>query len=155
MIRLCVLVLAFVIGFAHDTHALDGRLQAKVDEIRSYCGSRVISAVRHTYVNGTHHISCHASGEAVDMSNNPHCIYAHLLDWQGGYSTDYARMGHVHISICAREMRLHFVHGGGHVHANSGRRHHVRSAYRPHRLHHAQKYEKQRNKGIGWFDLTQ
>lgn len=114
MIRLCVLVLAFVIGFGHDTHALDGRLAAKVDEIRVYCGSRVVSAVRHTYVNGTHKISCHASGQAVDMSNNPHCIYAHLLDWPGGYSTDYARMGHVHISICAREMHVHFAHGNRH-----------------------------------------
>lgn len=64
-------------------------------------------------------MSLHASGNAVDMQGNPTCIYAHLHGWPGGYSTDYSRVRHVHISYDAaggREMGLRFAHGGGHKH---------------------------------------
>lgn len=106
-------------------------LAAKVAEIQSSCGSKVISGVRHTYVAGTRRVSLHASGKAVDMAGNPGCIYSHLAGWSGGYSTDYARMAHVHISYDAsggREMGIRFVHGGGH---------HTRHAYRHHHRRHA------------------
>lgn len=120
--RLIALLCALFLS--QNARALEADLAAKAAEVEAACGSKVISAMRNTYVKNTSMISCHASGQAVDMSGNSSCIYAHLLNWRGGYSTDYARMGHVHISICAREMGLRFVHGGGRHHH---RRHHKRS----------------------------
>lgn len=92
------------------------QLASKVTDIVSTCGSQVISAVRHTFIAGTRHISQHANGTAVDVTGNPSCIYSMLHDWPGGYSIDYARMKHVHISIGGPENGLRFVHGGGHRH---------------------------------------
>jgi hypothetical protein len=103
-------------------------LAAKTSEIQSACGSRIISGLRHSYIAGTRHLSLHTSGKAVDIAGNPGCIYAHLAGWQGGYSTDYARMAHVHISWDpdgGREMGLRFRHGGGRHFAH---RHHRRYA---------------------------
>ena len=86
-------------------------MAAKAREIVSACGSRVISGVRHTRVAGTRRMSLHASGRAVDMAGNPGCIYARLRGWPGGYSTDYARVRHVHISgPGGREDGLRFAH---------------------------------------------
>jgi hypothetical protein len=58
-------------------------------------------------------MSLHASGRAIDIAGNPGCIYRHLAGWPGGYSTDYGRVGHVHVSLGGREDGLRFVHGGG------------------------------------------
>lgn len=91
-------------------------LAAKTREIVGSCGSVVISGRRHTRVAGSGHWSLHASGRAVDLRGNPACIYARLRGWPGGYSTDYARVRHVHVSIGGREAGLRFAHGG--------RRHH-------------------------------
>lgn len=94
-------------------------LAAKVAQIESSCpGAHVISAVRHTRVRGTGRMSLHATGEAVDMRGNPSCVYGQLQGWPGGYSTDYGRVQHVHISLAAngREMGLRFTHGGGRTH---------------------------------------
>lgn len=94
-------------------------LAAKVAEIQSACGSKLISGVRHTYIRGTRRISLHASGKAADMQGNPSCIYQHLSGWPGGYSTDYGRVRHVHISYDeagGREWGYRFAHGGGHKH---------------------------------------
>ncbi|MDQ8730411.1 hypothetical protein [Bradyrhizobium sp. LHD-71] len=94
-------------------------LAAKVAQIQSVCsGAHVISAVRHTRIRGTGRMSLHATGEAVDMRGNPSCVYAQLRDWPGGYSTDYARAKHIHISLAAngREAGLRFTHGGGKSH---------------------------------------
>lgn len=96
-------------------------LAAKVAEIQTSCGSRVVSALRHTRVAGTRTMSLHASGQAVDIAGNPSCIYAALSGWAGGYSTDYSRVAHVHISWGGREHGVRFVHDG-HRHA----RHHAR-----------------------------
>lgn len=85
-------------------------LRTKATEIVSNCGSRVVSAVRHTRVIGSGRMSLHASGRAVDIAGNPRCIYAHLRRWRGGYSTDYARVRHVHISWGGREHGIRFVH---------------------------------------------
>jgi hypothetical protein len=85
-------------------------LAAKVAEIARSCGSSIISGVRHTRVAGTRHWSQHANGTAADLSGNPRCIYASLQRWPGGYSTDYGRVGHVHISIGGREAGLRFAH---------------------------------------------
>jgi hypothetical protein len=94
-------------------------LAAKVAEIQSACpGAHVISGLRHTRIRGSGRMSLHATGEAVDMRGNPSCVYAQLRDWPGGYSTDYGRVQHVHISLSAtgREMGLRFAHGGGKGH---------------------------------------
>lgn len=88
-------------------------LAAKAREIESACGSRVISGVRHTRVAGSRRWSLHASGRAVDMTGNPGCIYARLRGWSGGYSTDYARVHHVHISLGGREDGIRFAHRSG------------------------------------------
>ncbi len=87
-----------------------GPLAAKAMEIEAACGSRVISGVRHTRVRGSGRWSLHASGRAVDMAGNPRCIYAHLKGFAGGYSTDYGRVAHVHISLGGREDGLRFAH---------------------------------------------
>lgn len=102
---------------APSNDRLDGvapALATKIHQIIQTCGSEVISAVRHTYVAGTHIISQHANGTAVDIAHNPHCIYSMLQDWPGGYSVDYGRVHHVHISIGGREAGVRFVHGGHH-----------------------------------------
>jgi len=91
-------------------------LAAKAREIEASCGARVISGVRHTRVRGTGRWSLHASGHAVDMRGNPGCIYAHLRGWPGGYSIDYGRVQHAHISLGGREDGLRFAHGGGRRH---------------------------------------
>ena len=88
-------------------------LAAKAREIEEACGSRVISGVRHTRIAGSRRWSLHASGRAVDMQGNPGCIYARLRGWSGGYSTDYGRVRHVHISLGGREDGIRFAHRGG------------------------------------------
>jgi hypothetical protein len=88
-------------------------LAEKVREIVATCGSQIWSTVRHTFVAGTRRISQHASGTAVDLHGNPGCIYAMLRGWPGGYSTDYARVRHVHVSYGGREHGARFAHGGG------------------------------------------
>lgn len=102
-------------------------LAQKAAEIVQECGARVISGVRDTYVAGTHRKSLHAFGRAVDIVGIPHCIYAHLRDWPGGVSTDYARVRHVHVSYepRGREWGARFAHGG---------HRHVRRVARAHRV---------------------
>ena len=94
-------------------------LLAKAYEITATCGSRVISGYRHSRVAGTHRLSLHASGKAIDMAGNPACIYALLRGWPGGVSIDYARVRHVHFSYDpegGREMGARFAHYGSHRH---------------------------------------
>jgi hypothetical protein len=85
-------------------------LVAKTKEIVTACGSVVISAVSPRGIQSNHPI-----GRAVDLKGNPGCIYAHLKDWPGGYSTDYSIVQHVHISYNpgGQEWGLRFVHGNG------------------------------------------
>jgi hypothetical protein len=52
----------------------------------------------------------HASGRAVDIKGNPHCIYSHLQGWPGGYSVDYGTVQHVHVSLGGVEDGLRFAH---------------------------------------------
>lgn len=92
-------------------------LADKVREIVQTCGSQIWSTVRHTFVAGTRTISQHANGTAVDVHGNPSCIYAMLKGWPGGYSTDYGRVNHVHISYGGREHGARFAHGGSQRHA--------------------------------------
>ena len=106
-------------------------LATKVRQLASMCGARAISAVRHTYVAGTRRISLHASGRAVDMVGNRKCIYPLLENWPGGYSTDYARVNHVHISYGGREHGARFAHGGERKYRSSrnAKRHKYRHRY--------------------------
>jgi hypothetical protein len=103
-------------------------LAAKARELHEACGSRMISGVRHTYVAGTRRLSLHASGKAVDMAGNPTCMYGLLEHWPGGYSVDYRRVGHIHISYDPdnhHEWGARFVHGGRRRHyAHHHHRHH-------------------------------
>lgn len=120
-------------------------LAAKVRSIQASCGSAVISAVRHgARVRGSGRPSLHASGRAVDVRGNPSCIYANLKGWTnrgGGYSRDYSRVGHVHISYGGREAGLVFAHYGHRSSRYASRRHRGRLAEysysTPYRVAHA------------------
>jgi hypothetical protein len=92
-----------------------GQLQAKAHEIVSNCGSTIISGFRPgARIAGSGHASMHASGRAVDIKGNPHCIYSHLQGWPGGYSVDYGAVQHVHISLGGFEDGVRFSHHGSH-----------------------------------------
>lgn len=95
-----------------STAGLVAPLAAKAHEIVNVCGSRIISAHRNTRVRGSGRMSLHASGRAVDLQGNPSCIYAQLRSWPGGYSTDYGRVRHVHVSYGGREHGHRFAHYG-------------------------------------------
>jgi hypothetical protein len=129
----------------HARHGLSasdliGALQSKVSEIVSSCGARLVSGYRPgARVAGSGHPSLHSvyPARAADVSGNPSCIYAHLQGWQGGYSTDYGRVRHVHLSysppgtgyLAGKEWHARFAHyaGGHHRYA---RHHHHRLAMR-------------------------
>lgn len=101
-------------------------LAKKVSEIMSACSTRLISGYRPgARVAGSGHPSLHSvyPSRAADVAGNPHCIYAHLQGWQGGYSIDYGSVRHVHLSysppgsgyLAGREWHARFAHfGGGH-----------------------------------------
>jgi len=110
-------------------------LANKVRQIMTACGSHIMSAVRHTRVAGSGNLSLHASGRAVDLSDNPDCIYSMLHDWPGGYSVDYKSVRcngkpcpHVHISYApgGREWGTRFVHYGTKARSRHAKRSHVR-----------------------------
>jgi hypothetical protein len=126
-------------GYGLALSDLTPTLAKKVSEITSACGSRLISGYRPgARVAGSGHPSLHSlyPSRAADLSGNPACIYAHLQAWAGGYSTDYGRVRHVHISysppgtgyLAGREWHARFVHGGGHHRFTQ--RHHRRYAMR-------------------------
>jgi hypothetical protein len=103
------------VGYAVDTGRAPGQLQAKAHEIVSSCGSTIISGFRPgARIAGSGHTSMHASGRAVDIKGNPHCIYSHLQGWPGGYSVDYGAVQHVHISLGGFEDGVRFSHHGSH-----------------------------------------
>jgi len=86
-------------------------LAAKAREIEANCGSVIISAVAKRGNRSNHPI-----GRAVDVEGNPACVYAHLKDWPGGYSIDYAAVRHVHISYNpgGQEWGIRFAHNQHH-----------------------------------------
>lgn len=96
--------------------SLDGfpaPLVAKVRELESACGARLVSAFRPgARVRGNGARSLHASKRAVDMSGPPKCIYARMKGWPGGYSTDYSAVAHIHISYAkgSGEWGARFAH---------------------------------------------
>lgn len=111
----------------------------KSHEIVDACGSRVVSAFRPgARVRGSGRLSNHAFHRAVDINGNPKCIYQHLAGWPGGYSTDYARVAHVHISYApnSREWGARFVHYQGRHRYAYHHRHHYALRYHHHHLRH-------------------
>lgn len=86
-------------------------LSGIVAQLKSQCGAKVIAGTVRRNVAGTNMISCHAMGQAVDVTGNYSCIYRVLRNWPGGYTTDAGRCKHVHISSCKREWGLRFKHG--------------------------------------------
>ena len=101
-----------------ETRGLIEPLRQKVLELVAACKTRVIS----TYCRGGVTPN-HRRGLAADVQGDYSCVYAHLKGWPGGYSTDHARVAHVHISYSHRhEWGLRFAHGG-HTHTMSARRH--------------------------------
>lgn len=92
-------------------------LAAKVREIQSACGSKIVSSIRRGARIPGGRVSNHAIGRAVDLQGNPRCIYDRLKGWPGGVSTDYARAPggpHVHVSYNPNmEWGLRFAHRGG------------------------------------------
>lgn len=95
-------------------------LREKVREIVSACGSKVVSTGCRGGVTPNHR-----QWKAADLQGNPSCIYARLHGWPGGYSTDYSRVKHVHISYNPRhEWGLRFAHGRtATTHTVSAKRH--------------------------------
>jgi hypothetical protein len=95
---------------------LPAELRAKVVEIVGACGTHIIRTFTPgAIIAGTSHLSEHAFCRAADLAGNPICIYAHLRGFRGGYSIDYGRMRHVHVSWHPGgwEQGVRFVHGGG------------------------------------------
>lgn len=109
----------------HRINGLVPPLAAKIAEIQAACGSAVISTLRHTLVAGSGRPSLHNVGQAADVRGNPSCIYSHLSGWPGGYSVDYGRVRHVHISYSygGREWGARFQHYHGGRHRHHHRRH--------------------------------
>jgi hypothetical protein len=118
-------------------------LRSKVSEIISACGSRLISGYRPgARVAGSGHASLHSvyPARAADLAGNPSCIYSQLRGWSGGYSIDYGRVRHVHISysppgsgyLAGREWHARFAHYVGVGYHRYGRfvRRHRRYAMR-------------------------
>ena len=106
----------------NNTVSLNGiiePLRTKAAEIQEQCKSRIVSTHRPgARIRGSGRPSLHASGRAVDIAGNPACIYSHLQGWHGGYSTDYSRVSHVHISWNpgGSEWGARFAHYQGHKH---------------------------------------
>jgi hypothetical protein len=109
-------------------------LRAKISEITSACGSRLISGYRPgARVAGSGHPSLHSvyPARAADVEGNPSCIYSHLQGWSGGYSIDYGHVRHVHISysppgtgyLAGMEWHARFAHYGS-GHRGYAHRHH-------------------------------
>lgn len=100
-----LVVVALLFALPAEAKSLGGI----VAQLRAQCGGKVISGYRATRIYGGSW-SCHASGQAVDMTGNYACMYRVLRSWPGGYTTDAGRCRHVHISSCKREWGLRFRH---------------------------------------------
>jgi hypothetical protein len=113
--------------FGISRNDLVPELAAKVGEIITTCGAHLVSAFRpHAVVAGTHRASLHSyyPSRAADVAGHPSCIYALLRGWPGGFSVDYARVKHVHLSYDphGREWGSRFVHGGHYAHHHHHRK---------------------------------
>ena len=132
-ILICLFLLCVVVNVeAKNSTAVEPLvepLRTKVKEIVAECGSTVVSTIRSWGKTPNHR-----QGKAADIKGNPTCIYAHLKGWPGGYSTDYSRVKHVHISYNrAHEWGIRFAHGGRRSTTTlSAKRHHRYHRYAYH-----------------------
>ena len=128
-------------GTGTSLNDLIAALRTKVSEIISGCGSRLVSGYRPgAHVAGSGRLSLHSTypARAADLSGNPSCIYSHLHGWAGGYSIDYGRVRHVHLSysppgsgeLAGREWHARFAHYAGGHHRGYAHHHHRRYASR-------------------------
>lgn len=79
--------------------------------LQSKCGAKVISSTRPGSRTPFGMPSCHASGQAVDMTGNYACMYRILSQHhKGGYTLDAGRCKHIHISWCKMEWGMRFNH---------------------------------------------
>lgn len=81
-----------------------------VSTLQARCGAKVISATRPGARTPFGNMSCHATGQAVDMTGNYACMYSVLKSWPGGYTLDSGRCRHIHISSCKMEWGMRFNH---------------------------------------------
>jgi hypothetical protein len=81
-----------------------------VSTLQARCGAKVISSHRPGSVTPGGVQSCHATGQAVDMTGNYACMLSVLRSWPGGYTTDPGRCKHIHISSCKMEWGMRFNH---------------------------------------------
>lgn len=81
-----------------------------VSTLQAKCGAKVISSHRAGSRTPGGQQSCHATGQAVDMTGNYACMYSVLRSWPGGYTTDAGRCKHIHISSCKMEYGMRFNH---------------------------------------------
>ena len=101
-------------SYATSLDRIKEPLASKARQILVMCsGSRVISGYRRTFIVGTRHLSLHSKGRAVDIIGDYKCIVRQLDGWPGGFTTDYYKMKHIHISYGGPEHGLRFVHGSG------------------------------------------
>lgn len=115
---------------------LTPKLADKTAEILGSCNTHIVSAYRRgARVAGSGRPSLHSiyPSQAVDLVGDPKCIYQHLVKWPGGYSVDYARVHHVHVSLSSsgRERGARFVHYRGGTRYASRRHARHRYAMRP------------------------
>ncbi len=95
---------------------LTPKLADKITSILAACeGSRITSAYRRgARVRGSGRPSLHSKypSRAADLAGNPVCIRKQLVGWEGGLSTDYARVRHYHVSYDpnGREWGARFAH---------------------------------------------
>jgi len=102
-----ILSICLLVGTTAEAKSLNGIIFS----LQRECGAKIGPRVVQKNVAGTRMRSCHATGEAVDVTGNYSCIYRVLRGWPGGYTTDAGRCKHVHISSCRREWGLRFKHG--------------------------------------------
>lgn len=82
-----------------------------VGMLQSKCGAKVISSFRANARTPFGVTSCHATGQAVDMTGNYGCMYRLLAQHhKGGYTLDAGRCKHIHISWCKMEWGMRFNH---------------------------------------------
>lgn len=104
-------VIVFLLAVCFTWPAKAASLNSIIYSLQRECGAKIGPRVVAKNVAGTRMRSCHATGEAVDVTGNYACIYRVLRGWPGGYTTDAGRCKHVHVSSCRREWGLRFKHG--------------------------------------------
>lgn len=89
-----------------DARGLSPRMQRVVAKLRAKHGSasvQIVAGRSYRYVAGTRRLSCHASGEAVDVQLSLGALRDVRADRRLGVISYSGAMRHVHVSVCQRE----------------------------------------------------